>query len=186
MKSICVFCGSSRGEKEIYCETARKLGKKLAARSFRLIYGGGGVGIMGALAEGALESGVEVIGVIPERISRKVPDVPGVETVVTDDMHSRKRKMYELSDYFLALPGGIGTFEEIFEVLTWNQLGYFNKPAAFLNINDYYSPLKAMLDEMRSEGFLKEWHRKQILFGDEPEILLDELVSFEPEYKDKW
>ncbi len=153
MKSIGIFCGSSAGEHPLYLETARLVGRTLAQQGLALVYGGGKVGLMGAVADAALEAGGVVIGVMPRGlVEREIAHRGLTELHVVEDMHERKTKMAALADGFIALPGGAGTLEEIFEQWTWAQLGIHEKPCAFLNIKGYYDPLQAMVDNMVREG----------------------------------
>lgn len=144
------------------------------------------MGLMGILASTVVAGGGEVTGIIPEAIHAKVPPAGGIETIVVPDMHSRKQKMHELSDGFIALPGGIGTFEELLEAFTWSQLGFHAKPVALLNTRKFYSPLFKMLDTAVKEGFMKESHRSSLIVDDTPESLLDAMESFSPIVEDKW
>ncbi|MDC7235953.1 MAG: TIGR00730 family Rossman fold protein [Spirochaetales bacterium] len=186
MNSICVFCGSSTGFSNFYREDARRLGLELARRQLKLVYGGGNVGLMGILAQTVLEEGGRVTGIIPEAIHSKVPPLPGSDTLVVPDMHSRKQKMHELSDGFIALPGGIGTFEEILEAFTWSQLGYHKKPVALLNTQDFYSPLLQQFAHTVKEGFLKQSHCDTLLVEKNPAVLLDVMAEYKPLTEDKW
>lgn len=187
MKSICVFCGSSFGTAPAYEEAARRLGRMLADEGITLIYGGGNVGLMGAVADAALEAGGEVIGVIPKALMRREIGHPGLtELHVVGSMHERKAKMAELSEGFVALPGGTGTLEELFEVLTWAQLGEHDKPCGLLDVAGYYGPLLAVLDHMVEQGFLEEQHRKMLLVEREPAALLERFARYEPPRVAKW
>ncbi len=161
MKSIGIFCGSSAGEHPLYLETARLVGRTLAQQGLALVYGGGKVGLMGAVADAALEAGGVVIGVMPRGlVEREIAHRGLTELHVVEDMHERKTKMAALADGFIALPGGAGTLEEIFEQWTWAQLGIHEKPCAFLNIKGYYDPLQAMVDNMVREGFMHRATRR--------------------------
>ncbi len=177
MKRVAVFCGSSEGARPVYRETARETGAMLARRGIAVVYGGGRSGLMGAVAEGALSSGGEITGVIPHSLMRKewgheeLPDLRVVET-----MHERKAMMADMSDAFLALPGGCGTFEEFFEVLTWAQIGLHRKPVALLNVDGYYDPLLALLDHAVTERFVRAEHRRLVLTDSDPSALLDALT----------
>ncbi len=162
ISSICVYCGSSPGQNPIYAESARRLGAEIARSGLRLTYGGGTRGIMGAVAEGVLESGGKVLGIIPqfllgkEAAERKAN--PQIELVVTQDMHERKHLLFENADAFVALPGGIGTVEEIVEIMTWAQLGRHRKPMVFANILGFWDPMLAMIAHMQEEGFIHTAH----------------------------
>jgi uncharacterized protein (TIGR00730 family) len=187
MKSITVFCGSSFGTDEIYESQAFKLGQTLAVRSIGLIYGGACVGLMGAVANGCLSRGGKVTGVLPRFIKDKgIAHNDLTEMILVDTMHERKTKMDELSDAAIALPGGFGTLEEFFEVLTWGQLGLHKKPAGLLNINGFYDPLKILTGKMVEKGFLKEENRKMLLISDDIDNLLDLLENYVPVNIDKW
>lgn len=187
MKSIVVFCGSSEGYNEVYRETAFSVGETLAARGIRVIYGGAKVGLMGAVAEGALQAGGEVIGVIPSFLQTKeVAHEQLTQLITVETMHERKLKMHELSNGIITLPGGWGTMEELFEMLTWSQLGLHNKPVGLLNINGYYDPLKALSDNMVQEGFLSEWVNNILLISDSLDDLLEQMARYEPQQQPKW
>lgn len=186
MRRVAVFSGSSRGNQPIYMQWAEKLGYAVAERGLALVYGGSSVGLMGQVARAALSRSAEVIGVIPEAIHRHVAPQPGVRLEVVADMHVRKARMYTLADAFIALPGGIGTWEEILEVFTWLQLGYHQKPVALLNICGFYDPLLAMLDHAVSEGFLKEAHRRQLLVSQSCNEVFSLLEDFRPSEVQKW
>jgi hypothetical protein len=175
MDSICVFCGSSNGRSAVYAEAAVALGKELGARKLRLVYGGGDVGIMGVLARAVLAAGGEVTGIIPRRLYELVDHVELTELVVAADMHERKSRMYESSDAFIALPGGIGTLDELFETWTWRCIGYHDKPVGLLDVAGYYAPLLAFLDSMADEGFLTREQLEDLVVATEPAALLDEL-----------
>lgn len=185
IESAAVFCGSSGGSRPEYTESAAATGKILACRKIDLVFGGGNVGLMGAISNAALENGARVTGVITERIARMAAPTDGIRLITTGTMHERKQMMYDLCDAFLILPGGIGTLEEAFEVCTWNQLGYMSKPVCFLNTLGFYTRLKDFLAFAVKEGFLKNGHYSQILFADTPEKAIDKLISFEPEYINK-
>lgn len=179
MKSIVVFCGSSEGFNEIYRETGYELGAILAEKNIQLIYGGAKVGLMGAVAEGALQHEGKVIGVIPHFLRTKEVAHEGLtEMVLTDTMHERKMKMHELSDGIIALPGGWGTIEELFEMMTWAQLGLHPKPIGILNVNGFYEPLLALLNNMIEEGFLKEVYRKMVMVSEDIIELLEMMENY--------
>jgi hypothetical protein len=175
MKKICVFCGSSSGNREEYSSAASELGRELAKRNIGLVYGGASVGIMGALADSVLENGGEVTGVIPESLVESVGHEKLTELHVVDTMHARKALMFELSCAFIALPGGLGTLEEIFEVLTWGQLGFHKKPCGILNISGYFDHLLRFLEHSVSEKFVKEAHFDMLQNSETVGGLLDKL-----------
>jgi len=192
MKRICVFCGSNAGHNPIYRAEAEKLGRLLAARNIELVYGGGNIGLMGAVADACLEAGGTVIGIIPEALMGK--EVAGravdhrklTQLEVVDSMHTRKARMAELSDAFVALPGGFGTFEEFCEILTWGQLGFHVKPMGLLNVNSFYDPLLAMFDRAVSDGFLREQNRSMALTATDIEALLAAMAAYRAEPVNKW
>ncbi len=187
MNSICVFCGSRPGTDPAYEVAARCLGQALAQANITLVYGGGNVGLMGVVADAALEAGGEVVGVIPEALMRREIGHPGLTKLhVVASMHERKAKMAELSDGFVALPGGTGTLEEFFEVLTWAQLGEHEKPCGLLDIAGYYGPLLAVFDHMVEKGFLKDHHREMLLVERDPTTLLERFARYEPPRVAKW
>lgn len=186
MNSICVFCGSSTGFSELYQLAAVELGQELCRRNLELVYGGGNVGLMGILAQTVLDGGGRVTGIIPQAIHEKIAPLKGVETVVVPDMHIRKQKMHDLSDGFIALPGGIGTFEEILEAFTWSQLGFHQKPVALLNIAAFYKPMLEQFSHTVKEGFMKESHSKTLLVEESAASLLDAMSSYTPLSEDKW
>ena len=187
MKRICVFCGSSLGSNVAYSEAAVTLGGLLAARNITLIYGGGNVGLMGVIANAVLEAGGQVIGVIPHSLAKREIEHRGLTQLhVVDSMHTRKAMMADLADVFVALPGGVGTFEEFFEAVTWTQLGLHRKPCGLLNVSAFYSPLAAFIDQSVSEGFIKPIHRSIIVVDDDPERLLDTLSTIELPDVPKW
>jgi uncharacterized protein (TIGR00730 family) len=164
MNYVCVFCGSRRGAKPVYEEAARQLGSVLATRRLRLIYGGGNVGLMGILADSVLAHGGEVTGVIPVSLANRELAHAGVSDLrIVNSMHERKALMAELSDGFLALPGGLGTFEELCEILTWAQLGFHHKPIAMLNIDGYYDPFAMLLDRAVAHDFMRSEHRRFLI-----------------------
>ncbi len=186
VKSICVFCGSSFGNNKLYREKTETLGRLLAAKGINLVYGGGAVGLMGVLAEAVMNNSGTVTGVIPELISGKVEHINLTRNIVTKDMHERKKTMYELADGFIALPGGIGTVEELSEVYTWQQLGYHNKPVSLYNINGFFDGFTGFLDHAVNEGFIKQVHRNRLIISDEPENLFYQLDNYSGETIDKW
>jgi uncharacterized protein (TIGR00730 family) len=182
MKSIVVFCGSSEGYNELYRETASQLGEMLAVQGIRIVYGGGKVGLMGALADGALSQGGQVIGVIPSFLeTEEIAHDSLTQLITVASMHERKLRMHELSDGIIAMPGGWGTMEELFEMLTWAQLGLHKKPVGLLNVNGYYDALKALCTNMVQEGFLKEWVNAMLLTSESIEELLEMMMAYEPE-----
>ncbi len=187
MIRVCVFCGSSTGHQAIYRETAVSMGALLAARGIGLVYGGGNVGLMGVIADAVLAGGGEVIGVIPHSLAtREIAHTGVTDLRVVDSMHTRKATMADLSDAFIAMPGGVGTFEEFFEAVTWTQLGLHRKPCGLLNAGGFYSPLAAFIDQAVSEGFIKPIHRASIIVDDNPERLLDNLARIELPDVPKW
>jgi len=181
MKSICVYCGSADHVHPDYLLAARQMGETLTRRGLTLIYGGGRTGLMGALADGVLESGGPVIGVIVESMNTPALAHPGVTRMeVTPLIHQRKARMYELADAYIALPGGYGTLDELFETLTWAQIGVHAKPVGLLNVGGYFDPLLAMLDRAEKEGFVFPEHRKSLLCASDPGALLDAMKNHEP------
>ena len=181
MTSLCVFCGSSPGARPDYAEAATALGRLLAARGIRLVYGGGNVGIMGVLADACLGAGGEVVGVIPRQLWQlEVGHTGATEMHVVASMHERKALMSELADAFVALPGGIGTMEEFFEVWTWGQLGLHAKPCGLLDAGGYFEPLIRFLDHMVEERFLRPEQRARVLVDRDPVALLDRLAAARP------
>jgi uncharacterized protein (TIGR00730 family) len=178
LRRICVFCGSSPGVRPAYGQAAQTVGRLLGRRGIELVYGGGHVGLMGILADACLNEGGRVIGVIPQALADKEVAHAGLtELRIVGSMHERKFVMAQLSDAFLALPGGFGTWEEFFEVLTWSQLGLQRKACALLNVDGYYDPLLEMSDRALSEGFVRSAHRDLLLSESDPERLLDRLSS---------
>ena len=192
MKSLCVFCGANAGNKPVYRAAAENLGRLLASRGIQLIYGGGNVGLMGAVADACLDAGGTVIGVIPQALMGKEVEGRPVDhrtltrLEVVDSMHTRKARMAELAEGFIAMPGGFGTFEEYCEILTWGQLGFHVKPIGLLNIAGYYDPLLAMFDHAAAEGFLRAQNRAMALSDSDPEALLAAMLAFRPEPVSKW
>lgn len=182
-----MFCGSSRVVANKFLGAARKMGNEIARKELQLVYGGANIGLMNEVAEGALEEGGEVIGVIPERmVGREIAHDGLTELIVTNSMHERKRKMADLADAFIALPGGLGTLEEIFEAITWAQLQLHAKPCGFLNVNRYYDKLLEFLDHCVEERFIRAEHRVMLLLEEDPRRLLGGIVSAEPVEVDKW
>ncbi len=187
MNSLCVFCGSNPGASPVYGDAAARLGRTLARRGLTLVYGGGRVGLMGVVADAALAAGGKVIGVIPEALAtRELAHAGLTDLQVVGSMHERKARMSELADGFLALPGGIGTLEEWFEVWTWSQLGFQPKPCGLLEVAGYYRHLLAFLDHMTAQRFLSEPHRAMAIVDDDPERLLDRLAAYRPTAGRKW
>lgn len=187
LRSVCVFCGASPGAKPIYGEAAALLGHTLAERGITLVYGGGAVGLMGTVADAALAAGGEVIGIIPQSLMDAEVGHTGLTRLeVVDGMHARKARMAELSDAFIALPGGLGTLEELFEVWTWGQLGYHSKPLGLLEVNSFYDKLTDFLDHLVEERFVRDQHRGMLQVGGHPEILLDRLEAWRPSAAPKW
>lgn len=180
MKKICVFCGSSYGNNPLYEKAAFQLGKAIVDSSVDLVFGGGNVGLMGKISQTVLSLGGSSIGVIPEALYRKVDMGELTELHVVEDMHERKGKMYELSDAFIALPGGIGTLEELIEIFTWGQLGYHAKPVGLLNTCGFYDLLLDFLKHMTHEGFLKEVHFGNLLVESDPVQLVSKISTFKP------
>lgn len=178
LKSICVFCGANAGNRPLYSEAAVAVGQELAAREMRLVYGGGSVGLMGEVARTARDHGCTVLGIIPEHLTtRELMGYPIGELMVVTSMHERKAKMAELSDAFIALPGGFGTLDELFEAITWGQIGLHNKPIGLLNVAGYFDPLLRFIDFSVDEGFIRPQHRHLFLVDDEPAQLLDRLAA---------
>ena len=187
MKQIAVYCGSSGGVNGIYREEAARLGKLLVERGISLVFGGGKVGLMGCIADAVLEARGEATGIIPtflqikevahEELSRMIP---------VESMHERKALIYDMSDGFIAMPGGFGTLDELFEMLTWGQLGLHGKPVGILNVNGYYDAILDSLDTMVSEGFLRQENRELVLSDSSPEILLEKMMAFKPLPVAKW
>lgn len=178
IKSVCVYCGSQDGSDPVYAAAARAMGDVLADRGIGLVYGGGGIGMMGQIADRVLERGGEVIGVIPEALMRVEIAHAGVtEMHVTKDMHERKAKMAALCDAFITMPGGLGTLEELFETWTWAQLGYHAKPLGLLNAHGYFDGLLQFLDQTVELGYVREPHRRTLIVDAEPQALLAKLLS---------
>lgn len=187
MKSICVFCGSSSGNHPAYTEAARSLGETLARAGITLVYGGGHVGLMGVVADATLGAGGEAIGVIPRSlVEREISHNGLTDLHVVGSMHERKAMMSELSEGFIALPGGTGTMEEFFEVLTWAQLGEHGKPCGLLNVAGYYDPLLNFFDRMVQERFLSDTNRSIVLVDTEPTALLGRFEEYKPPKTPKW
>ncbi len=186
MKRICVFCGSSPGAKPEYFQVARQLGHMLAGKDIGLVYGGASVGVMGEIAKAVLEAGGKVTGVIPKKLAEKEITFTELSDLrIVGSMHERKALMVELSDGFITLPGGLGTIEEFFEVLTWSQLGIHQKPCGLLNVGQYYNKLISFLDEAVSQQFIELEHRSMVLIDESPEALLKKLEAYRPPKLDK-
>lgn len=187
MRSICVFCGSRSGNEPAYENAARSLGETLAETGITLVYGGGHVGLMGVVANATLGAGGEAIGVIPRSlVEREIAHLSLTDLHVVGSMHERKALMSDLSEGFIALPGGTGTLEEFFEVLTWAQLGEHGKPCGLLNVAGYYDPLLALFDHMVDNGFLSETNRSIVLVDTKPTALLRKFEEYRPPQIPKW
>jgi uncharacterized protein (TIGR00730 family) len=179
MKSICVFCGSSDTIHADYLTAARQMGRTLAERGIRLVFGGGKTGLMGAVAGGVLEAGGEVVGVIiPSMNTSALAYVGLTQMDVVDGMHARKARMHELAEGYIALPGGLGTFDELFETVTWAQTGAHEKPVGLLNVRNYYAPLFAAIDHAVQEGFIFQEHRDVLILEEDPHVLLDKMERY--------
>ena len=187
MKSICVYCGSNAGSKIVYSERAAALGDRIAKEGLRLIYGGGNVGLMGVVANAVLEAGGQVTGVIPKQLADwEVAHRGLTQLEIVGSMHERKARMFDLADGFVTLPGGFGTMEEIFEMLTWRQLGIGNKPCAFLDVEGFYAPLIGMIDRMVEERFLHAEQRKDLWHGEDIAEMLQWMRDYQPAQASKW
>ena len=181
MQRVCVFCGSSPGARPAYAEATAEVARLLAGEGIGIVYGGGHVGLMGVLADTAMAAGGEVIGVMPQAlVDREIGHTGISELRVVGSMHERKAVMEDLSDAFIALPGGAGTLEELFEVYTWAQLGLHDKPCGLLDVEDYFSGLVGFLDHAVDERFLREEHRAMLIVEREPRALIERLAEFEP------
>ena len=191
-RRLCVFCGARHGRRPAYGEAARQLGALLAMRDIELVYGGGNVGLMGVVADATLMAGGRVTGVIPQALvgleveGERVEHAGVTRLEIVDSMHTRKARMAELADGFIALPGGIGTFEELFEVLTWAQLGFHRKPIGLLDTAGYFDALLGLCDRAVEEGFLKPLHRGLLLADCDPETLLSQMADYQPPAQDAW
>lgn len=187
-RAICIYCGSTEGKGTVYAEAARRMGETLAKRGIRLVYGAGKTGLMGALAEGVLQAGGEVTGVVCDNLNTPAlihANLTQLEVVRT--IQQRKARMNELADAIVALPGGFGTFDELFEALTWAQIGMHQKPIGLLNVNGYFDPLLAMIDHAYREGFLYPEHLKLLVHAAEPETLVDALAAYiQPDGLERW
>ncbi|WP_031372993.1 TIGR00730 family Rossman fold protein [Lysobacter antibioticus] len=187
MQSLCVYCGSNSGSKPIYTERAMALGTRMAKDGIALVYGGGNVGLMGTVADAVLEAGGEAIGVIPEQlVNWEVAHRGLTKLEIVGSMHERKARMFDLAEGFVALPGGFGTLDEMFEMLTWRQLGIGNKPCAFLDIDGFYTPLMSMLDRMVEERFLHADQRRDLWHGDDLDTMLAWMSEYQPAAASKW
>ncbi len=187
LRSICVFCGASRGTNPVYEQAAQELGRTLAANGIRLVYGGGAVGLMGVVADATMAAGGEVIGIIPQSLKDAEVGHTGLTRLeVVDGMHARKARMAELADGFIALPGGLGTLEELFEVWTWGQLGYHPKPLGLLDVHHFYSKLSHFLDHLVEEGFVRSPHREMLQRSDDPQALIQLLEAWQPPAHSRW
>ena len=187
IKRVCVFCGSSPGARPAYAAAAVALARGLVARGITIVYGGGNVGLMGILADTARAAGGDVIGVIPRGlVAKELAHAELSDLRVVESMHERKALMADLSDAFIAMPGGYGTFEEFCEILTWTQLGLQRKPCGILNVEGYYDPLLQMFDHAVAEQFVKPVHREMFIDDAEPESLVERLLVQQPPLVDKW
>ena len=186
MKSICVFCGSSPGVSAHYADAARALAEEMVKHKIALVYGGGNVGLMGIIADEVMRLGGEATGVIPKALLYKEVGHRALSRLhIVKDMHERKAKMAELSDGFIALPGGIGTLEELFEALTWSQLGFHDKPIGLLNVGGFYDGLVQFIEHLVTQGFLRPEHASLLLHEADAPTLLKQFESFQPKYQDK-
>lgn len=187
MQALTVFCGANTGSDPVYTEVARQMGHLLASEGIALVYGGGKVGLMGVIADAVLEKGGKVIGVIPHFLAHKEVEHTGVtEMHYSETMHERKMKMFELSDGAIAMPGGFGTLDELFELCTWAQLGHHEKPLAILNVNGFYDALLQFLNRVVSDGFLKTENRGIILDAAQPAEVLKKMRNYQPVHVPKW
>lgn len=187
MKSIAVYCGSNSGNQPAYAERAAEFGQRLGRERITVVYGGGNVGLMGIVADAALAAGGEVIGVIPEQLRRMEVAHTGITRLeVVANMHERKKRMFDLAEGFVALPGGFGTLDEMFEMLTWRQLGLGDKPCAFLDVGGFYAPLMAMLDRMVETRFLHPAQREDLWHGEDMDAMLAWMGAYVPAQSSKW
>lgn len=187
MKNITVYCGANSGNNPIFTEQAFALGKYMAEQGIGLVYGGGNVGLMGAVANGVIQNQGEGVGIIPQFLLDKELGHGGLtELIIVENMHQRKAKMYEMCDAIIALPGGFGTMEELFEMLTWGQLGLHEKPIALLNTMGYYDSLLAFFDDMTKHGLLRPEHRAMVIVDDNIEALIEKMKAYEPTSHGKW
>jgi len=187
MKRICVFCGSNPGKNPVYLEAAKNLGLFLVEKNIELVFGGGRVGLMGKIADTVMGNGGRVVGIIPKSLADKEVAHEGLtELHVVDSMHTRKAMMADLSDGFIALPGGFGTFEELCEIITWAQLGFHSKPCGFLNIGGYYDPLIELFDKATHERFVRPEHRKLVLIESDIAKMYKLMAGYQPPTLEKW
>lgn len=187
MKSICVYCGSNAGNKPAYADRAMALGTRIAQEKLTLVYGGGNVGLMGIVADAVLEAGGEAVGIIPQQlVNWEVAHRGLTKLEIVGSMHERKARMFDLADAFVALPGGFGTLDEMFEMLTWRQLGLGQKPCAFLDVENFYSPLMTMIDRMVEERFLHPDQRHDLWHGSDLDTLFAWMREYQPAHADKW
>jgi uncharacterized protein (TIGR00730 family) len=187
MKSICIFCGSNWGNREEYKQAASAISREIARRGYTLVYGGAGVGLMGACADAALAEGGKVIGILPEALKEKEVDHKGLtELHLVSSMHERKAMMAELSDGFISIPGGAGTMDEMFEIWTWGMLGWHDKPSALMNVEGYYDDLIKFLDKTAEEGFVRKAHREMLIIDSDAKSILDQMENYEPPQGSKW
>ena len=187
LHTVCVFCAASPGVEPVYVEQAAAMGRMLAESGRRLVYGGGRTGLMGALADAALAAGGDVIGIMPRHlVEREVAHVGLTELHVVESMHERKALLAELSDGFLAMPGGLGTLEELFEVWTWGQLGLHRKPYGLFDVNGFFRPLLAFLDHAVTEGFIRQEYRDLLVVDDDPSMLLERMEAMHPPALPRW
>lgn len=187
MKSICVFCGSSVGKRPVYIEKARALGTLIATNNIELVYGGGNIGLMREVADAAIEAGGSVVGVMPKHIVNKEIAHTGISKLhIVDTMHERKALMSQLSDAVIAMPGGFGTIDELFEILTWNQLEIISKPSAIFNIDGYFDHLINFVKHAVEEKFVRQEHHYNLIVENDENILLNRLKSFSPAKAEKW
>jgi uncharacterized protein (TIGR00730 family) len=186
MKRICVNCGSNSGSDPIYIEAARILGNLLVKSNLELVYGGAGVGLMGAIADAVMQAGGTAIGIIPKAFAHRVSHRNLTELRIVASMHERKQMMFDLSDAFIALPGGFGTLEEITELLTWAQLGFHNKPCGLLNVSGYFDAFLSFLNHATDEGFMKREHRNMLIVSEDPMTLLEHFKAYTAPNIEKW
>lgn len=187
LNALCLYCGSRPGNNPRYCEVAARLGEQLAQRGIQLVYGGASEGMMGAAADAALQAGGDVVGILPAGLaSREKAHVELTQLHVVDSMHERKAMMERISDGFIALPGGLGTLEELCEVTTWAQLGIHRKPVGVCDVENYFEGFLSFLDHAVDTGFLPPQHRQLLIVDDEPGTLLDEMAQFEPFIERTW
>ncbi|MEN8250593.1 MAG: TIGR00730 family Rossman fold protein [Bacteroidota bacterium] len=187
IKTVSVYCGSSLGKNKVYLDKAKALGTELHRQDLNLVYGGGNIGLMGVIANTVLQAGGKVTGILPRFLNKKeVGNLDIDKLILVNSMHERKQMISELSDAFIAMPGGYGTLEEVTEMLTWGQLGLIKKPIGLYNINGFYDLLLAQFDRMVEEGFLKPENRRMVLDDDDPEKLIEKLFAYEPISIPKW